>query len=142
MTPANDTLVKQGSPEDGYIPRRCFFCKHFVFLLTWLVCWTWPKLYSTTGYFPILILEKEPVFPFSMLSTKQRSYWYHFYNVYGMTRSLTGDWTRDLPHSKPALLPLGYRGGSAFKDLCIVYCISTNMDITFLSLKIIVHSCF
>ena len=29
--------------------------------------------------------------------------WYHFYNVFGMTRSLTGDWTRDLPHSKPAL---------------------------------------
>ena len=41
-------------------------------------------------YFPILILEKG-------------HYWYHFYNVFGMTRSLTGDWTRDLPHSKPAL---------------------------------------
>ena len=54
-------------------------------------------------YFPILILEKEPVFPFSMLSAKQGHYWYHFYNVFGMTRSLTGDWTRDLPHSKPAL---------------------------------------
>ena len=27
-----------------------------------------------------------------------------------MTRSLTGDWTRELPHSKPALY-LGYRGG-------------------------------
>ena len=26
-----------------------------------------------------------------------------FYNVFGMTRSLTGDWIRDLPHSKPAL---------------------------------------
>jgi len=25
----------------------------------------------------ILILEKEPVFPFSMLSAKQGSYWYH-----------------------------------------------------------------
>ena len=54
-------------------------------------------------YFPILILEKEPVFPFPMLSAKQRNYWYHFYNVFGMTRSLTGDWTRDLPRSKPAL---------------------------------------
>ena len=31
-------------------------------------------------YFLILILEKEPVF-----------HWYHFYNVFGMTRSLTGD---------------------------------------------------
>ena len=50
-------------------------------------------------YFPILILEKEPVFPFLMFSAKQGNYWYHFYNVFGMTRSLTGDWTRDLPHS-------------------------------------------
>ena len=54
-------------------------------------------------YFLILILEKEPVFPFSMLGAKQGNYWYHFYNVFGMTRSLTGDWTWDLPHSKPAL---------------------------------------
>jgi len=43
-----------------------------------------------------------------MFSAKQGHYWYHFYNVFGMTRSLTGDWTRDLPHLKP---PLGYRGG-------------------------------
>ena len=54
-------------------------------------------------YFPILILEKEPVFPFSMLSAKQGNYWYHFYNVFGMTRSLTEEWTGDLPHSMPAL---------------------------------------
>ena len=57
----------------------------------------------TFDFFPILILQKEPVFPFSMLSAKQGNYWYHFYNVFGMTRSLTGDWTRNLPHSKPAL---------------------------------------
>ena len=38
-----------------------------------------------------------------MSSAKQGNHWYHFYNVFGMTRSLTGDWTRDLPHSKPAL---------------------------------------
>ena len=54
-------------------------------------------------YFLIFFLEKEPVFPFSMLGAKQVNYWYHFYNVFGMTRSLTGDWTRDLPHSKPAI---------------------------------------
>ena len=29
-------------------------------------------------YFLILLLEKEPAFPFSMLSAKQGSYWYHF----------------------------------------------------------------
>ena len=45
-------------------------------------------------YFLILILEKEPVFPFSMLIAKQGNSWYHFYNVFGMTRSLTGDWIR------------------------------------------------
>ena len=28
-----------------------------------------------------------------MFSAKQWHYWYHFYNVFGMTRSLTGDWT-------------------------------------------------
>ena len=54
-------------------------------------------------YFPIFIVEKEPAFPFWMFSAKQGHYWYHFYNVFGLTRSLTGDWTRDLPHSKPAL---------------------------------------
>ena len=58
---------------------------------------------------PILFLEKEPVFPFSMLSAKQGNNWCHFYNVFGMTRSLTRDWTRDLPHWMSAL---GYRGGS------------------------------
>ena len=42
-------------------------------------------------YFPILILEKEPVFHFLMLSAKQGNNWYHLYNVFGMTRSLTGD---------------------------------------------------
>ena len=42
-------------------------------------------------YFPILILEKEPDFPFWMFSAKQWHYWYHFYNIFGMTQSLTGD---------------------------------------------------
>ena len=28
-------------------------------------------------YFLIFILEKEPVFPFSMLSAKQGNHWYH-----------------------------------------------------------------
>ena len=54
-------------------------------------------------YVPFLFREKEPVFPFSMLSAKQGNYWYHFYNIFGVTLSLTGDWTRDLPHSMPAL---------------------------------------
>ena len=56
-----------------------------------------PRFYPL-HFMPILILEKEPVFPFLMFSAKQDHYWYHFYNVFGMTRSLTEDWTRDLPH--------------------------------------------
>ena len=44
----------------------------------------------------------------SLLNATQGHYWYHFY-VFGMTRSLTGDWTRE-PPSKASTLPLGYRG--------------------------------
>ena len=40
---------------------------------------------------PILILQKEPVFPCLMLSAEQGNYWYHFYNVFGMTRFLKGE---------------------------------------------------
>ena len=40
-----------------------------------------------------------------------RNYWYHFYYVFGMTRSLSGDWTRDLLALEASTLPLGYRGG-------------------------------
>ena len=47
--------------------------------------------------------RKSQIFPFLMLSAKQGNYWYYFYNVFGMMQSLTGDWTQDLPHSKPAL---------------------------------------
>ena len=37
------------------------------------------------------------------IECKQGKYWYHFYNVFGMMQSLTGDWTRDLLHVMPAL---------------------------------------
>ena len=39
----------------------------------------YPKFYPR-HFCPILILEKEPVFPFLMFSAKQGNYWYHFYN--------------------------------------------------------------
>ena len=48
-----------------------------------------------------------------MFSAKQGHYWYHFYNVFGMTRSLTGDWTRDLPHSKHNLKSNGVKSKKA-----------------------------
>ena len=65
-------------------------------------------------YFPILILEEEPVFPFWMLSAKQGNYWYHFYYDFGMTRSLTGDWTPGPPALEASTLPLYYRGGGVY----------------------------
>ena len=54
-------------------------------------------------YFPFLIFEKEPVFSLLNVQCSTRALLLPFYNVFGMTRSLTGDWTRDLLHSKPAL---------------------------------------
>ena len=68
--------------------------------LCWFICFfssppQWPMTSDFEGFLsrfyplhfcPIVILEKEPVFCFWMLSAKQ----YHFYNVFGMTRSLTG----------------------------------------------------
>ena len=55
-----------------------------------------------------------------MLSAKQGNYWYHYYTVFGTTRSLTGDLIRDLPHSKASTLTLGYRGGglNLIKNAC------------------------
>ena len=60
--------------------------------------------------------ERASIFPLSMLSAKQGHYWYHFYNVFGMMRSLTGDWIRG-PHTLEAsTLPLGYRGGGVMNS--------------------------
>ena len=62
------------------------------------------QILCITFIFLSWFLRKSQYFPFecSVLS-KQGNYWYHFYNVFGLTRSLTGDWTWDLPHSEPAL---------------------------------------
>ena len=49
----------------------------------------YPRFYPL-HFCSILILQKEPVFPFLVLSAKQGNYWYHFYNVFGMTRSRLG----------------------------------------------------
>ena len=38
-------------------------------------------------------MRKSQYFPFGMFSAKQGHYWYYFYNVFGMMRSLTGNWT-------------------------------------------------
>ena len=47
--------------------------------------------------------------PFNIEWNKQRNYRFHFRNI--MMWSLSGDWTRDLLHLKPALYHWGCRGG-------------------------------
>ena len=69
-------------------PRRIFYPRFYPL-----------HLFSCLNFF----FRKSQYFPFWMFSAKQWHYWYHFYNVFVMTRSLTLDWTRDLPHSKPAI---------------------------------------
>ena len=61
----------------------------------------YPRSYPLHFFVLSLFFRKSQYFPFKCLSAKQGNYWYHFYNVFGMTR----DGTRDLPHSKPALYP-------------------------------------
>ena len=61
-------------------------------------------------------LRKSQYFPFWMFSAKQGNYCYHFYNIFGMTRSLTGDWNPGPPALKASTLPLGYRGGGVDKS--------------------------
>ena len=56
-------------------------------------------------------MRKSQYFSFWMFSAKQGHYWYHFYNVFAMTRSLTGDWTLGPPALEASTLPLGYWGG-------------------------------
>ena len=59
----------------------------------------------------ILILEKEPVFPFWMFSAKQGHYWYHFYNVFWYDAVLDWGLNPGPPALEASTLPLGYRGG-------------------------------
>ena len=62
----------------------------------------YPRLYPLHFFSYLNSLERASISRL-MLSAKQGNYLYHFYYVFGMTRSLSGDWTRDHPHSKPAL---------------------------------------
>ena len=89
----------------------------------------YPRFYSL-HFLTILVLEKEPVFPFFNVECQTRE---QFNNVFGMTRFLTGDWTWDRTRCQysttrlsrrqwlgiepgttldASTLPLGYRGGS------------------------------
>ena len=100
-----------GSPF--FIVRLCLFCV-VIRLFHTRHNGKWPptsKDFSISDlihylYFPILILEKEPVFPLLMFSAKQGNYWYHFWY------DAVLDW--GLNPRPPALeastISLGYRG--------------------------------
>ena len=60
------------------------------------------QIVSITFIFLSWFLRKSQYFPFQCTVLNKGTTWYHFYNVFCMTRSLTGDWTQDLPHSMPA----------------------------------------
>ena len=50
-------------------------------------------------------------FPFNFECQTLGNYWYHFYNVFGMTRSLTGGLNPGPLALEASTLPLGYQGG-------------------------------
>ena len=79
--------------------------------------------------------DRASIFSFWMFSAKQGHYWYHFYNVFGMTRSLTWDWTRDVPALEASTIPLGYRGGGQLKHIVM-------RKMLFLLFDIILFWCF
>ena len=62
-------------------------------------------------------LRKSQYFPFQCSVLDKGTTWYHFYNVFGMTRSLTGDRTREPPALEASTLPLGYRWGGGLVSL-------------------------
>ena len=64
------------------------------------------QILSITFFLTILILEKEPEFPFFNVECQTRELLVpkkSFYNIFGTMQSLTGDWLGHLPHSMPAL---------------------------------------
>mgnify|MGYP006890239555 CR=1 FL=1 len=70
----------------------------------------YPRFYPL-HFFPILILQNEPAFPFLMLSAKQGNYWYHFIT----SLVWRGPWLGIGPGTSRTrnytTIPLGYRGG-------------------------------
>ena len=63
------------------------------------------QILSITFFVLSLFLRKSQYFPFNV-ECQTRELLVPFHYVFGMTRSLSGDWTRDLLHSKPALYHL------------------------------------
>ena len=67
-------------------------------------------------FLSFLILQKEPVFPFLMLSTKQGNYWYHFI----LSLVWRGHWLGIEPGT--ITLPRGYRGVGEMKLEMVLLC--------------------
>ena len=78
-----------------------FDCKHYYF---------YTRSYPLQ-YFLILILEKEPVFPFSMFSAKQGNYRYHFLKRLWYDAVLGWGLNPGPPALEASTIPLGYRVG-------------------------------
>ena len=81
----------------------------------------YPKYYPLHLFSYPYSWERASMSLFNVECSKQGNYWYHFYNVFGVTRSLTGDWTGDLPHSMPALYHWAIE--KAVNDKNIIHCI-------------------
>ena len=63
----------------------------------WLRRIYYPRFYLLHLFSYLNSWERASIFSFECSVLNKGTTWYHFYNVFGMTRSLTGDWTWDLP---------------------------------------------
>ena len=72
-----------------------------------------------------------------MLSPKQGNYWYHFYNVFGMTRSFDWGLNPGPPTLDASTLPQGYRGGGGCAFSCVLWIQLITCSSTFIVLSII-----
>ena len=63
----------------------------------------YPRFYPSHLFSFLNPWERASIFPFECSVLNKGTTGTIFFNVFGMTRSLTWGWIRDLPHSKPVL---------------------------------------
>ena len=113
--------------EIAYCAGFVLFFKHSTFVgSAWSFCFfipattandlrlwriLYPRFYPLHLFSYLNSWERASIFPFLMFSAKQGNYWYHFNNVFGMTRSLTEELNPGPPALEASTIPLGYRGG-------------------------------
>ena len=71
----------------------------------------YPRLYPLHLLSYLDSWERASIFPFECSVLNKGTTWYHFNNVFGMTRSLSGGLNLGPPALEASTLPLGYRGG-------------------------------